>query len=92
LRAVLSLLPIDDFIAAPVSVMQVVGAPDDIPPVVAEMNAVLRAHEVGPATGVERFAFYAAAELAYAIVATGERRFYGNILLTKGAIPPEQPS
>jgi L-fucose mutarotase len=89
LRAVLSVLPIDDFIAAPVSVMQVVGTPDDVPPVVAELNAMLRAHDLEPATAIERFAFYAAAEQAYAIVATGERRFYGNILLTKGAIPPE---
>ncbi|HUO11331.1 MAG TPA: RbsD/FucU domain-containing protein [Caulobacteraceae bacterium] len=26
---------------------------------------------------------------AYAIVATGERRYWGNLILKKGAIPPE---
>ena len=35
-------------------------------------------------------AFYAAAETAYAIVQTGERRFYGNILLTKGVVAAEE--
>jgi len=37
---------------------------------------------------LERHAFYAAASDAFAIVRSGERRFYGNILLTKGVIPP----
>jgi L-fucose mutarotase len=39
---------------------------------------------------MERCAFYAAAKDAYVIVRTGERRFYGNILLTKGVIPPPE--
>lgn len=89
LAAVLSLLPLDSFIPHPARVMQVVGAPDEIPPVVGELNAVLARHAAAPALALDRFAFYAAAEQAYAIVATGERRFYGNILLTKGVIPPE---
>jgi L-fucose mutarotase len=89
LRAVLSVLPIDTFIPEPASVMQVVGDPDAVPAVVAEMNACLKAAGCAPAVGVERHAFYAAAETAYAIVQTGERRFYGNILLTKGVIAPD---
>jgi L-fucose mutarotase len=40
---------------------------------------------------LDRHDFYAEAARAYAIVQTGERRFYGNILLTKGVIPPEAP-
>ena len=92
LRAVLSVLPIDTFIPDPCAVMQVVGEPAARPPVVAEMNAVLAKHGVKPAASLERHAFYAAAESAYAIVQTGERRFYGNILLTKGVVAPkEQP-
>jgi L-fucose mutarotase len=89
LRAVLSLLPCDSFVDAPAQVMQVVGDPEAIPPVVAEMNAILRAAGWPAAIGVERHAFYAAAETAYAVVQTSERRFYGNVLLTKGVIPPE---
>ncbi len=88
LAAVLSLLPLDDFIANPAAVMQVVGDPAATPPVIAALNAELARHGAKPAEMLERHAFYAAAEAAYAIVATGERRFYGNILLTKGAIPP----
>ncbi len=89
LRAVLSVLPIDTFIPEPTAVMQVVGDPAAVPDVVAEMNACLAAAGCAPATGVERFAFYTMAETAYAIVQTGERRFYGNIALTKGVIAPE---
>lgn len=90
LSAVLSLLPLDSFIPNPAQVMQVVGEPDAVPPVVAEMNAVLAATGAKPAQGIERFAFYAAAEACYAVVRTGERRFYGNIILTKGVVPPPE--
>ena len=90
LQAVLSVFPIDTFIADPCAVMQVVGEPGAMPPVVAEMNAALAKHGAKPAVSLERNAFYAAAESAYAIVQTGERRFYGNILLTKGVVAPEE--
>jgi L-fucose mutarotase len=89
LRAILSLLPIDTFIEHPCSIMQVVGDPHAMPDVVAEMDKVLTEFGNTAAIGVERHAFYEAAETAYAIVQTGERRFYGNISLTKGVIPPE---
>jgi L-fucose mutarotase len=35
---------------------------------------------------LERFSFYERAKHAFAIVATGERRLYGNVLLTAGAL------
>jgi L-fucose mutarotase len=92
LLAVLSVLPIDTFIAEPCAVMQIVGDPGALPPVVAQMNAALARHGAKPAASLERNAFYAAAETAYAIVQTGERRLYGNILLTKGVVPPEEPA
>jgi L-fucose mutarotase len=37
---------------------------------------------------LERFAFYERVRQGYAIVQTGERRLYGNILLKKGIIRP----
>jgi L-fucose mutarotase len=89
LGAVLSVLPIDTFVPDPAAIMQVVGDPAAVPPVVAEMNAILRKHGAANAVSIERHAFYTAAETAYAIVQTGERRFYGNIMLTKGVLPPE---
>ena len=53
------------------------------------VDSALTRRGARPAVIVERQAFYTAAESAYAVVQTGERRFYGNILLTKGVIPPE---
>lgn len=86
LDAVLSVLPIDDFIPDPALVMQVVDEPNTVPPAVAEMNTVLAKAGARPAKAIERFAFYKAAESAFAIVQTGERRLYGNILLSKGVV------
>ena len=89
LSAVLSLLPCDTFMPDPAAIMQVVGDADALPPVVGEMNAVLTSHGWPEEVGIERHAFYDAAETAYVIVQTSERRFYGNMLLSKGVIPPE---
>ena len=92
LEAILSVLPVDDFEPQPVSVMQVVGDAATIPEVVGEFAAILARNAVAPPAGLERHAFYRAAAEAYAIVQTGERRFYGNILLTKGVVPSDAPA
>ena len=42
-----------------------------------------------PMGRVERFAFYERARQAYAVIQTGERRFYGCFLFKKGVIAPE---
>ena len=89
LRAILSLLPVDTYVEDPAQIMQVVGDPTAVPAVVADMNTILAAAGWPAAIGIERHAFYRAAETAYAIVQTGERRFYGNIALTKGVIAPD---
>jgi L-fucose mutarotase len=39
---------------------------------------------------IERFAFYDVARKAYAVIQTGERRFYGCFMLRKGVIGPEE--
>jgi len=89
-RAVLSVMPLDSFVPNPAWVMETVGDPDSVPPAVAELNALLASAGEKPAEGMERHAFYGAAAECYAIVRTGERRFYGNIILTKGVVPPEE--
>ncbi len=86
LDAVLGLLPLDDFVAQAALTMQVVGAPDSRPPVALEFDALLRKHGCNNSAALERFAFYERAANAFAIVATGERRIYGNILLVKGMV------
>lgn len=90
-EAVLSVLPLDTFVDDFAVRMAVVGAPDRIEPVQAEVQAVIDAAEgrARPMLSIERFAFYEAAKAAYAVIQTGERRFYGCFLLRKGVIPPE---
>ena len=87
-RAVMSVLPVDDFVDEPVAGMQMVDTPDVVPPVQQEVfDAVGEAegHAVG-VERVERFAFYARAREAFAVVITGEGRPYGCVILTKGVV------
>ena len=88
LEAILTLLPLDTFVPDPAIVMQVVDAPDTIPPVVAAFQTIINQHADHPVSisGIDRFAFYARAKDAFAIVQTGETRLYGNIILKKGVI------
>ncbi|MGH6959197.1 MAG: RbsD/FucU family protein [Dongiaceae bacterium] len=90
-EAILSVLPLDDFVDAPAARMEVVGEPKTVPPVCKEFQKLVDAAagkhlELGR---IERFAFYERAKAAYALVATGERRLYGNLLLKKGVIRPK---
>jgi L-fucose mutarotase len=88
LEAVLSVLPLDTFVNAPAAVMRVVGAPETAPDPVRDYQRILD-HSEGRAVAIERlerFAFYERARSAFAVVATGEPRAYGNILLRKGVI------
>lgn len=87
LDAVLSVLPLDAFVDQPALTMQVVGNATAVPPAVADFNAVLDKHGCAAAASLERFAFYERATNAFAVVATGETRTYGNIILKKGVVP-----
>jgi L-fucose mutarotase len=88
LDAVLSVLPLDDFVDQPALTMQVVGDASAVPEVVQAFDASLRRHGAAASTSIERFAFYERASRAFAIIATGECRIYGNILLKKGVVRP----
>lgn len=90
LEAVLSLMPLDDFVDMPVAVMEVVGAPGEVPIPVQEFQAVAGAASGGPVKmdRVERFAFYDRSRKAFAVVATGETRLYGCVLVKKGVVRP----
>lgn len=88
LDAILSVLPVDNFEPNPIVVMQVVGDAATVPPPVRDFTAILARHGLPGPVSLTRQAFYAAACDAFVVVRTGERRFYGNILLTKGVVPP----
>src|ERR1700679_3612684 len=90
LDAVLGVMPLDEFVPEACWRMQVVGAPDAEQPIFDEFRAVIAKRE-GAAfklASLERFAFYARANACHAVVATGERRLYGNIILKKGIVRP----
>ncbi len=83
-QAVVSVMPLDDFVDVPAVTMEVVGNPDEVPPAVAELRAVVG--DRGACGTLERFAFYDRAKECFAIVQTGETRLYGNIILKKGVV------
>jgi len=88
-RAIVSVLPLDDFVEIAAFRMEVVDAPRETPPIVEEFGAILReAGYTRPIGAIERFAFYRRAAESCAAVATGERRHWGNLILKKGALPP----
>jgi len=86
LRAVLALLPLDDFGSEAAWTMQVVGDAAAVPAPVAEFRAVLREAGEREPSALERFAFYERAAAAFAILQSGECRRYGNVLLRKGVV------
>jgi L-fucose mutarotase len=87
-RAILSLMPLDRFVPAPVSRMQVVGDPQAQAPIFARMQAVVDAAEGRPVeiAALERFAFYEAAGRAFAIIRTADSGPYGCFILKKGVV------
>ncbi len=88
--AILSVMPLDDFVPEAAWRMEVVGDPAAEQPIFAEFREILARREGARFTlaSLERFAFYERTRAAYAVVATGEGRLYGNIILKKGVVLP----
>ena len=90
-EAVMSVMPLDTYLSDAAMRMEVIDAPDEMPPVQREVLDALR-HAEGEEVslvGVERFAFYDLAKKSFAVLQTAERRFYGCFILSKGVVPPE---
>ncbi len=89
--AILSVYPLDTFVDDAAARMEIVGSPDEVPPVQAEVQKAVDAAEgrAWPLMPVERYAFYERAKQAYCVVQTGERRFYGCFAFRKGVVPPD---
>ena len=89
-QAVLSVMPIDTFVDDAAARMEVVDEPKTILPVMTEVQDKVSA--VGgpnPMPPIERFSFYDRSKKAYAVIQTGERRFYGCFAFRKGVIGPD---
>ena len=88
-RAILQHFPLDTFVDAPVTRMQVVGAPvDKLVRAHQEMQTIADEAEGRPVgmAALERFAFYEAAKRSFAIVQTADPGPYGCFILKKGVL------
>ena len=87
-EAILTLMPLDTFVPAPVWRMEMVGNPEGVVPVFAAMQAVLDRSQGRPLRmdRLERFAFYEAAKRAFCIIRTSDPGPYGCFILRKGVV------
>lgn len=89
LDAILQLFPLDTYVEHPVSLMQVMPGDPVKTPIWDEYKAVVAKYDDRGAsvfTEIERFAFYEEARKTYALIATGEKALYANLILQKGVI------
>lgn len=89
LDAILSLIPLDQYVEKPVSLMQRCEGDNADISIWDTYEKLLAKHEGKTLNDVElleRFAFYDESKKAYAVVATSERSQYANVILKKGCI------
>ncbi len=87
LDAVLGLMPLDQYVDKQVILMEIVPGDTVVPVIWDEYKKIVNKYE--PTAGiehVERFEYYERAKKAYAVVMTGEKAQYANIILKKGCV------
>ncbi len=86
--AILSLMPLDTFVPAPVSRMQVVGDAAKVLPSFSALQVLCSEMEGRDVEmqALERFAFYEAAKRAFCIIRTADSGPYGCFILKKGVV------
>jgi L-fucose mutarotase len=87
-EAILTLMPLDTFVPAPVKRMKVVDDPEQLMPVHNRVQAIVDRTEGRAVTveALERFDFYATAQRAFVVIRTSDPGPYGCFLLRKGVI------
>lgn len=89
LDAILRLFPLDTYKDHPVSLMEVMPGDTVETPIWDVYKNIVSKYDTRGAESIgqiERFAFYEEAKTAYAIIATGEKALYANIMLQKGVV------
>jgi L-fucose mutarotase len=89
LEAILTLMPLDQYSESPVALMAVMPGDPVATPIWDEYRAIIARHDARAAaqiSEVERFAFYDRVKMNFAVVATGEKALYANIILKKGVV------
>lgn len=88
LDAILQLMPLDRYVPAPITLMQLVeGETIGQPPIWGRYRRILAQYQpLVQIQWAERFAYYEMSRRAYVIVQSGETAQYANILLQKGVV------
>lgn len=89
LDAILTVFPLDTYATKPVTLMELVKGDTVETPIWETYEKIIEKHDTRGEDAVshqERFAFYEEAKSSYAIIATGEKALYANIMLQKGVI------
>ena len=89
LSAVLKLFPLDTYVEHPANLMEVMPGDPVETPIWKEYEKIISENDARGASAIgqiERFKFYDEAKGAYAILVTGERALYANIMLQKGVV------
>ena len=89
LEAILEVFPLDTYIEKPVNLMEVVPGNTVETPIWDTYKEIVSKYDNrgDEAVGnIERFAFYEESKKAYAIIATGEKALYANVILQKGVV------
>lgn len=92
LDAILGLFPLDQYVDKPVALMEVVPGDPVETPIWSIYGEIVKEYAglEEPFENMEKFSFYDRAKKAYAIVATGERALYGNMIIKKGVVASGQ--
>lgn len=88
LDAILALFPLDTYAEYNMMLMEVVPGDPVETPIWDEYKKIAAKHEGDNVRveNIERFAFYERAKKAFAVVATGEKALYANLIIKKGVI------
>lgn len=85
LKAVLKIFPLDTY-QKPAYIMEKVKGDTVETPIWDEYAEIIKPYTDEKLEQVERFEFYERAKKAYAVVMTGEKALYANIILKKGVV------
>jgi L-fucose mutarotase len=85
-EAILSVMPLDTFVPQTAFRPAAYNDPSRQEPIFAEFEKLVGSFKLDVLAGKD---FYDRVKACYAIVASGERRLYGNLILRKGVIHPD---
>lgn len=89
LEAILKVFPLDTYVEKSVNLMEVVPGDTVETPIWDTYKEIISKYDnrgENTVGNIERFTFYEEAKKAYAIVATGEKALYANVILQKGVV------